>query len=199
MPTRRRVLISTAGLMLAAPTAAVLAQAEQPSAAEVFNDSVTPVLGNPDGDVTIVEFFDYQCPFCKSTYPVLKQFVAEDGNVRLLMRDWPIFGAASRLAAERVLALDPKSYLRAHDALMGTEGRLSETDVMEILMDTGVDGLAPTHSAEAVLDTLTRNERMASAFGLAGTPAFVIGSRIYGGVLDRSGLAQAVLEARGER
>jgi len=199
MPTRRCILIPAAGVMLAASGARASTQNELPSQDEVFTDPVTPVLGNPGGDVTIVEFFDYQCPFCKSTYPALKQFVADDGNVRLLMRDWPIFGPSSQLAAERVLALDPQGYLKAHEALMATDGRLAESDVVDILADAGIADLPAAHAPDAVADTLSRNERMANAFGLAGTPAFVIGSRVFGGVLDRNGLAQAVLEARGER
>ncbi|MFG1396418.1 DsbA family protein [Roseixanthobacter pseudopolyaromaticivorans] len=198
MQSRRCFLISTAAL-LAIPTTVTRVAAQQPSREEVFFDPVTPVLGNPDGDVTIVEFFDYQCPFCKSTYPELKKFVSDDGNLRLMMRDWPIFGEASRFAAEHVLALDPQAYGRAHEALMGTEGRLAESDVIEVLEDASVKGLAPAHSPEAVADTLSRNDRMAKAFGLAGTPSFAIGSKIYGGVLDRTGLAQAVLEARRKR
>lgn len=199
MPTRRCILISAAGFMLAASGARARTPDELPSQAEVFTDPVTPMLGNPSGDVTIVEFFDYQCPYCKSTYPALKQFVADDGNLRLMMRDWPIFGPSSQLAAERVLALDPEGYLKAHEALMATEGRLSESDVLAILDDAGVAELPAAHARNAVADTLARNDRMANAFGLAGTPAFVIGSRVFGGVLDRNGLAQAVLEARGER
>ncbi|WP_247648144.1 DsbA family protein [Pannonibacter phragmitetus] len=185
--------------MLAASGARARAPDELPSQAEVFTDPVTPVLGNPDGDVTIVEFFDYQCPYCKSTYPALKLFVADDGNVRLMMRDWPIFGPSSQLAAQRVLSLDPEGYLKAHEALMATEGRLAESDVLDILDEAGVAALPSAHAAEAVSETLERNDRMANAFGLVGTPAFVIGSRVFGGVLDRNGLAQAVLEARGER
>lgn len=198
MPSRRCFLISTAAL-LSVPVTGTRVAAQQPSPEEVFSDPVTPVLGNPNGEVTIVEFFDYQCPFCKSTYPELKRFVSDDGNLRLVMRDWPIFGEASRFAAERVLALDPQAYGRAHEALMGTEGQLTENDVIEVLEDTSVKGLTPAHSPEAVADTLSRNDRMAKAFGLAGTPSFAIGSKIYGGVLDRNGLAQAVLEARGKR
>lgn len=198
MPSRRCFLVSTAAF-LSVPSAVTPAAAEQPSRKDVFSDRVTPVLGNPDGDVTIVEFFDYQCPFCKSTYPELKKFVGDDGNLRLLMRDWPIFGDVSRFAAERILALNPQAYRLAHEAVMGTEGRLTENDFIELLEDAGVKGLAPAHSLEAVADTLSRNDRMAKAFGLAGTPSFAIGSKIYGGVLDRNGLTQAVLEARGKR
>jgi len=199
MPTRRSFLISTATVLLTAPNARAITLTEQPSREEVFTDPVTPLLGNPDGDVTIVEFFDYQCPFCKSSYPELKRFVADDGNVGLIMRDWPIFGPSSQLASERVLALDPEGYRIAHEALMATDGRLTESDVREILDDAGVDGLPAAHTPDVVAETLSRNDRMANAFGLAGTPAFVIGSKVYGGVLDARGLAQAVLEARGEQ
>lgn len=198
MQSRRCLLISTAAFVLITATGTSVA-ARQPTREEVFFDPVTPVLGNPNGAVTIVEFFDYQCPFCKSTYPALKEFVADDGNVRLLMRDWPIFGEASRFAAERVLGLGPQAYGRAHEALMGTKGRLAQSDILEILDEASNGGLPPAHSADSVADTLSRNERMAKAFGLSGTPSFVIGSKVYGGVLDRAGLAQAVREARGKR
>ena len=97
--TRRNLIGTGAGGLLLGAGAVSLwpetGQAQQLTIDAVFNDPDAPVQGNPDGDVTLVKYFDYQCPFCKRMHPMLKDVVAEDGNVRLVMKDWPIFGAAS--------------------------------------------------------------------------------------------------------
>ena len=172
-----------------------------PSVEEVLHDPDQPVLGNPAGDLTIVEYFDYQCPFCKRYHPDLVRAVERDGNIRLLMKDWPIFGATSVRAAQLALGgLADGTYGGAHDALMATEGRLSDQEVNETLQAAG---LSPSRLREgyrgdrARLDALLiRNAQQASAFGLSGTPAFIIGSVIYPGALDPEDLDRAIREAR---
>lgn len=97
---------------------------------DVLYDPDNPVLGNPQGSLTIVEYFDYQCPFCKRDHVLMTDMVAQDGDIRLVMKDWPIFGAPSVLASQLVLgAASMGDYALAHAALMATEGRLSETQI----------------------------------------------------------------------
>lgn len=175
----------------------------EPTREEVFGDPVQPAFGNPEGDVTIVEYFDYQCPFCKANHPILKQLVADDGKIRLLMKDWPIFGDPSLHAARLVLgAIGTPVYATGHDALMATKGRLSIEDVEKILSDAGLDPksmLEGYRKQSDVVDALIgRNSEQAEGLGLSGTPGFVIGSRVYSGMLDRKALEQAVSEARAE-
>ena len=124
MLNRRDLLKATAvgAATLSFPLAA-LAQV-QLTVEEVLFDPEIPVLGNPDGDVTVAEFFDYQCPFCKRGHKDLLDVVEQDGNVRLVMKDWPIFGLASVHASSLVLAAG-EDYEKALNAVMATPGRLA--------------------------------------------------------------------------
>ncbi|MFP4451494.1 MAG: DsbA family protein [Rhodosalinus sp.] len=168
---------------------------------DVLHDTDGPVQGNPDGDVTIVEYFDYQCPYCKANHPALRDIVDRDGNLRLVMKDWPIFGAASVRASQLTLgAVGLGLYQAAHDALMATEGRLSNALIEETLDAAGVD---PDAVAQAYQENrarwdgfMKRNAQQAAAFGLQGTPAFIVGTRIYAGALDHRALSTAVAQAR---
>jgi protein-disulfide isomerase len=174
---------------------------DMPGIDEVFYDVDGPVQGNPEGDVTIVEYFDYQCPYCKANHPALRDVVERDGNVRLVMRDWPIFGAPSVQASQFALgAVELGLYETAHNALMATDGKLSSALIEETLDAAGVD---PDAAAEAYRANsgrwdgfMARNAQQAAAFGLQGTPAFIIGTRIYAGALDERALTVAVAQAR---
>lgn len=128
---------TAAGLAAAALPSQVPARVE-PTVEEVLFDSQIPVLGNPEGDVTIAGYFDYQCTFCKRGHRDLIDVVRVDGNVRLVMKDWPIFGAASVYASSLVLAAS-KDYEKALHAVMATKGRLGEEDVNDVLKKAGLD------------------------------------------------------------
>ncbi|MCD1645091.1 DsbA family protein [Aurantimonas coralicida] len=177
--------------------------AAAPTPDEVFRDPDIPVLGNPDGDVTIVEFFDYQCPYCKMSHPVLTDAVETDGNVRLVMKDWPIFGNSSLYASRLMLgSAGTPDYEAGLSAVMKTQARLTKQEVDAALVEAGLDPAAllerygkRRESVEALID---RNSKQALAFRLSGTPAFVIGQRVYGGALDGNGFAQAIADARSE-
>lgn len=187
-----------AGALLVLPASA---GAEELTPDAVFRDPDQPVLGNPDGDVTIAEFFDYQCPFCKKDHPIVERFVKEDGKVRLVMKDWPIFGPPSLRASQLVLGASTLGqYATALNALMATRGRLSEDQVTGLLTDAGVD-VAKADAAyrkdKARWDgLLARNSGQAGALGLQGTPAFIIGTVIYPGLMDEDALKKAVARAR---
>lgn len=168
---------------------------------DVLHDPDNPALGNPEGALTIVEYFDYQCPYCKMGHSMLIDIVAEEGDIRLVMKDWPIFGAPSVLASQLVLgAVSMGSYEQAHEALMATEARLTEDQVRQVLRDGGIDtdaALAAYRAERGKWDgLLARNSRQAAELGLQGTPAFIIGARIYPGALDETRLRTAIAEAR---
>lgn len=205
--TRRTALIATlsagAGAAITAGlTGGLSAQNGLPDPEDVHFDPDAPVMGNPDGDVTIVEYFDYQCPYCKLYHPALLDVVERDGNVRLLMRDWPIFGPASIRASQLVLgAADLGRYEAAHRALMATEGKLQAEEIDAVLMEAGIDVEAAGNAFNEAHDKwsgfLTRNAEQAAAFNLAGTPGFIIGDTLYPGAMAEDRLAQAVAAARG--
>src|SRR6266567_9186070 len=100
----------------------------------VLRDPDIPVAGNVDGDITIVEYFDYNCPYCRKLEPELRQVVQDDGKVRLVLKDWPILGPVSVTAARMALATKYQDkYVAAHDALMGVSSRLTESRINELL------------------------------------------------------------------
>ena len=166
----------------------------------VHFDPLNPVLGNPDGDVTIVEFFDYQCPWCKKGHPDVMSAITEDGNVRLLMRDWPIFGESSIHASRMVLATQPDQYKGTLEALFETEGKLSTAQVDQILSHAGHDlnALKASYDSRAseIDGLIGRNMAIAEAFGFSGTPSFVIGTQVFFGYLDKPAIAEAIRAAR---
>src|ERR1700719_4038511 len=106
----------------------------------VLRDPDIPVAGNPAGDITIVEYFDYQCPYCRKLEPELRQVVNDDGKVRLVLKDWPILGEVSVIAARMALASKYQDkQLEAHEALIGVNSKLTEPRIRELLAGAGID------------------------------------------------------------
>jgi protein-disulfide isomerase len=167
----------------------------------VLRDPDIPSLGNPNGDLTIVEFFDYQCPYCKKLAPQLAKLVQEDGNIRIVLKDWPIFGDDSVAAAKLALAAKYQNkYAEAHDALIGANGKLTAATVNDLLAKAGVDVAAAaadlqTHE-KSIDDLLARNAAQADAFGFDGTPGFIVGTFRVPGVVEMKVLKMIVADAR---
>jgi protein-disulfide isomerase len=167
----------------------------------VLRDADIPVLGNPKGDITVVEYFDYQCPYCKKVAPELAKVVKEDGNVRLVKKDWPILGDPSKYAARLVLAAKfQDKYLAAHEALISRIGRLTEAGVDESLAQGGVDVAKAKADYETNKDKidalLKRNDVQAQAFGFRGTPAFIVGTFRIPTALTAEQFKMAIADAR---
>lgn len=168
---------------------------------EVFADADVPVLGNSRGDVAIAVWFDYQCPFCKKAEVDMMRVAREDGKVAILLKDWPIFGARSEAAARAKFSSRRQGRLeKVHAGLMAIEGRPTEERVEAVLKASGVD--RKRLDADIATDRkrfdglVTRNGAQADAFGFRGTPAFVVGTFVFGGVLDADGFRQAIADAR---
>lgn len=167
----------------------------------VLRDPAIPAAGNLQGDITIVEYFDYQCPYCKKVHPVLSEIVKEDGKIRLVYKNWPIFGGISITAAHLVMAAQYQNkYVEAHEALMTATNRLTEPRLKELLVQAGVDvdraDADLVAQAGAIEAALKRSDDQAKAFGFQGTPAFIIGTFRVPGVLDGPGFRQAIADAR---
>src|SRR5438477_144895 len=146
----------------------------------VLRDPDVPVTGNLQGDITIVEWSDYQCPYCRQLEPELRQVVHDDGKVRLVLKDWPILGPISVVAARMALACKfQDKYDQAHDALIGVNSKLTEPRINELLAGAGIDvdrvkrDLAV--NAKTIDAILARNNDQATAFGFRGTPSFIVG------------------------
>ncbi len=158
-----------------------------------------PVLGNPEGDVTVVEFFDYNCPYCRRAKPEVEALLAADPNVRLVYREWPILGEGSVFATRAALAAREQGlYEEFHRAMMGMNGRTEESSVLRIAEDIGLDVAQLRRDMEAPeIDThIETSMRLAQALGITGTPSFVIGDALVPGVVDVEQLQSLVSDAR---
>jgi protein-disulfide isomerase len=180
----------------------------QPARAEIevtkemiLNDPAAPVGGNPEGDVTIVSFTDYNCPYCKKVAPVLARVVKEDGKIRHVYKDWPVIRPTSIDGAQLVLAAHRQGrYEQAHTALMGIPGSGIERERMrEALRQAGMDmdrldrDLA--EKRDEIDSLIQRNMAQGDALGLTGTPSFLIGP-FRMSMLDYDGFRQVISDAR---
>ncbi len=165
----------------------------------LLNDPESPITGNPQGDVTIVEFSDYQCPYCKRAHAAVKSVLAADGKVRLVFKDLPILGEPSRIAALAALAARVQNkHLAMHNALMEFNGKLDRDKIMEIAGSVGLDVAQLQKDMEdpKLKAMIERNMELAQALGVRGTPAFVIGKQFVPGAVDASTLKQMIADAR---
>jgi len=165
----------------------------------------TPPSGSPNADVTLVEYFDYNCPVCRRVEPELRKLLAGDPRVRVIRKDWPVFGEASVYAAYCSFAAAREGkYAQAHDALIESKQDLdSREDVRKVLQEAGfdlrsIDADISLHQKEYSA-TLTGNLRETAALGLRGTPALIIGNQLVPGGLDYPQLLRLVAEARSAR
>jgi protein-disulfide isomerase len=186
---------SLSAIALGEPPADVL------SRASVLRDPDIPSLGNPDGDLTIVEFFDYQCPYCKKLAPELAKLVKDDGHLRVVLKDWPIFGEVSVSTAKLALATQYQNkYAEAYTALIGANGKLTGAMVNDLLAKAGIDVPAAESDLKAhqktIDDLLARNSAQAEAFGFQGTPGFIVGTFRVPGVLEMKVFKQVIADAR---
>jgi protein-disulfide isomerase len=165
----------------------------------IFNDPRDPIAGNPAGDVTLVEFFDYNCPYCRKAASVVVELEKADPDLRLVFKEFPILGAGSTFAARAALAAKEQGkHVALHHALMQAEDRVTEDLVMTIAAGLGLDTerLRRDMQSPEVTALIDDNQRLAAALGITGTPSFVIGDRIIPGVVGREELQRLVSSAR---
>jgi protein-disulfide isomerase len=200
-PSRRDLLALLGGAAMVGVIPGTAQAQGEPSEAAVLRDPDNPVLGNPDGDITIVEWFDFNCPYCRKLEPELRQVVQDDSKVRLVLKDWPILGPVSVVAARVVLACKYQGkYDKAHDAMIGVSSKLTEPRVYELIAGAGVDvdrakqDLAA--NAKAIDGMLARNNATAEGLGFNGTPSFIVGKFRVPGVLTMDQFAQVIADAR---
>ena len=177
---------------------ALAARALKEHRADLLQDAASPVGGNPKGDITIVEFFDYNCGYCKRVAPTLHATLKSDPNVRVVYKEFAILGPQSVVAARAALAADRQGkYVEFHDALMSVE-RADANTVSALSKALGLDEakLVKDMQDPAITKMLERNYELANALGINGTPAFVIGDRLVPGAIDEAALADIIAEER---
>jgi protein-disulfide isomerase len=171
----------------------------QKNQAGLLQDPETPVVGNAKGDVTIVEFSDYQCPYCKKAHAAVKSVVAADGKVKLIYKDLPILGEASKISAVAALAsVKQGKYEAFHDALMTNTAKLDADRIFDIAASVGIDvaKLKTDMDDPKIKAIIDRNMALAQELGVRGTPAFVIGDQFVPGAVEAPALRELIADAR---
>jgi protein-disulfide isomerase len=166
---------------------------------EILNDPAAPVGGNPSGDVTLVEFFDYNCQYCRRVTPTVVELEGDDPGLRLVYKEFPILGPGSQFAARAALASRRQGkYVPFHNALMQATGQVTEESVMDVARTVGLDPeqLMADMQDPALQEAIARNLRLAEALGITGTPSFIIGEEVVPGAVDLETLQGLIAHAR---
>jgi protein-disulfide isomerase len=148
---------------------------------DLLQDPATPVLGNPQGDVAVIEFFDYACPFCKAVEPRLEKLLRDDKNVKLIVKEFPILTPESLIAAKASLAsVKQGKYEQYHQAMMGFRGRLTTEMIFDTAKSVGldVDRLRKDMDAPEIADEIIANFNLARALRIFQTPGFIVGGHM---------------------
>lgn len=199
MPSRRHLLI---GLAAFAATP-VLAQRANPMPdalrKALERDPNAPVLGNPQGDITLTQFFDYNCGFCRKMMPTMQRLIGADPELRVVYREWPVFGEGSDFAARAALAsLEQGKYWQMHAGLMGLRGKAEEASVLRVARELGLDEarLRRDMGAARVVDHIDSSHALGDHMGLMGTPTFIAGDEALFGQQSFADMQALIARAR---
>ncbi len=169
---------------------------------ELLRDPASPVSGNLNGDVTVIEFFDYRCGYCKRVASAVTQLQKDEPGVRVVYKDFPILGEVSVFGARAALAAREQGKHQAfHEAMLASENELTQEEVLAIAQRVGLDvkKLEIDLNAPEWQSAIDRNHALAKLLGISGTPGFVVGSEVYPGALELPGLKALVKQARTKR
>ena len=169
------------------------------NADQIFRDKADFVAGNPDGKVTMVEFFDYNCGWCKKGFPEVMSLLDTDKDLKFVLKEFPIFGEDSEYAAKAAIASGKQGkYWDLHRAMFSHEGKITKDSVDEIAAGIGLNmnQLKKDMKDPALTEILERNRALAQSLAINGTPAFIIDDKLVPGYLPKAELATAINEIR---
>lgn len=173
------------------------------NAEAIFNDGFSWVGGNPEGDVTMVEFMDYRCGYCRKAYSEVEQLLESDGNIRLIVKEFPILGEASTISSRFAIATKQvaggEAYKAVHDALIAFAGEPSTPALQRLAEGLGLDGAAiiAAMDSEEVNREITETRALAQRLQIRGTPTFVMGGQLVRGYVPLDAMQQIVDDERG--
>lgn len=203
MPSRRTFLASASAVAAAGALPAFAQNRPNPMPDQLRQalerSAFAPVLGNPDGNITLTQFFDYNCPFCRKMMPVIPRLIAADPRLRIVYREVPVFGDDSEGAARVSLAtLRQSRYWPFHEGLMTARGRASEASAMRVAADLGLDQarLRTDKDSQEVSDHIALSFQLAEHMGLVGTPTFIAGDEAVFGEMSLTELQNLIARAR---
>lgn len=169
---------------------------------DIFNDDHSLVAGNPEGDITVVEFFDYRCGFCKRAFPEVKELIETDGNIRYVMKEFPILGEESELASRYAIAVKlvegDDAYAVLRDSLMEWTGPITEGTLARVANDALInhEAVLAQIDSDEVSEIITANRQLAAHLQIQGTPSFVMGTRFIRGYADLEQMRAIIAEER---
>lgn len=177
------------------------------NAKAIFDDGTSWVGGNPDGDITVVEFMDYKCGYCKKAYDDVKSLVKGDGNIRFIVKEFPILGDESIIAARFAIAVHDvagdDAYAAIHEELMKSRAQISDAYLRRVAKEHGLDmaAIKKAMDSDAVINEIRANYALAQKLNITGTPGFVFDGKMEGHVLrgyaPLSAMKQIVAQQRG--
>lgn len=165
---------------------------------ELLHDPTSPVSGNVNGEITLVEFYDYRCGFCKRAAPAVTELQKVDPRVRVVYKDFPILGESSELAARAALASYAQGKHQAfHEALLASHADMTKEAILKIAVKVGLDAkrLEADMAHPKWQAVIAKNRALARELGLSGTPGFIVGNELAPGALDLSGLKELIARA----
>ena len=168
----------------------------------LFNDGYSWVTGNPEGDFTLVEFLDYQCGYCRKAMPELTELLTDDGHIRMIVKDFPILGPGSELAAQAatatMIAEGPEAYGRLHDALMAAKGQITDESLDRTLRKADLDpeAIRAAMKDPEVERRIAQNRALGQALSITGTPTFVFQSEMVRGYVTLADMRAVVSQIR---
>jgi len=175
----------------------------QVNAEALFNDGYSYIGGNPDGDITMVEFLDYRCGYCKRAHPEVTQLINTDGNIRFIIKEFPILGDQSVLASRFAIStqhnVGDAAYAKVHDTLMTFRGDISETSLRRLATDLGLDAdiIIDGMNSDEVNAVISANHALAQIMQINGTPSFIVGDQMLRGYVPYDSMIEIVAELRG--
>ncbi|MCF6316639.1 MAG: DsbA family protein [Marinosulfonomonas sp.] len=170
----------------------------------IYNDGFSYVGGNPDGDITLVEFSDYRCPYCQQAHPEVTELVASDGNIRLIYKEFPILGPDSLTTAQFAMATlmveGPEAYKKVSAALMHLRGAPSSDALTKLAKEFDLDAAALLEKMQSteVTQAIQANRALGQRLQISGTPTFILGDELVRGYVPLEAMRELVAEARGE-
>lgn len=180
-----------------AEATARIAQTLSDSSDTLLNDPIDPVFGNADGDVTVVEFFDYNCGFCRRGLADMEYILNNDSNVKFVLKEFPIFGPNSTAVHTVAMAFHsvaPEKYYDYHVEMMRQEGQIDENRALQIAESQGVDmeALYANMKEPSIIDSFRQTDVLATGLGITGTPSYVIGDEVVVGALGKDVLIEKI-------
>jgi protein-disulfide isomerase len=165
---------------------------------ELLHDPASPVSGNPQGEITLVEFYDYRCGYCKKAASAVTELQKIDPRVRVVYKDFPILGESSELAAKAALASQAQGKHQAfHEALLASHADMTKEAILKIAVGVGLDAkrLEADMANPKWQAVIAKNRALARELGISGTPGFIVGNELVPGMLDLNGLKELIARA----